>query len=87
MLTYGCAGCHGTDGVSKGPASPSIAGFHMRYLFRVMRQYRDRERAATIMDRIASAYTPKELRSIATHYSEMPWGDADFSVDEDKYRE
>lgn len=84
MLTFGCAGCHGTDGVSTGPASPSIAGFDMRYLLDVMRQFKKGERAATIMDRLSAAYTVKELRLIATHFSEKPWGNADTVVDADK---
>lgn len=81
MLSFGCAGCHGTDGVSRGPASPSIAGFDMRYLFRVMRQFKQGERAATVMDRLAAGYTVKELRLIATHFSEQPWGNADAVID------
>ena len=26
MLSYACAGCHGTNGASAGPAMPSLAG-------------------------------------------------------------
>ena len=31
MLADTCAGCHGTDGGSQGPASPSIAGLDASY--------------------------------------------------------
>jgi sulfide dehydrogenase cytochrome subunit len=58
----------------------------MRYLFRVMRQFQKGERAATIMDRLASAYTVKELRLIATHFAEQPWGNADTVVEENQAR-
>ncbi|MFY9974750.1 MAG: c-type cytochrome, partial [Chromatiaceae bacterium] len=36
MLAETCAGCHGTDGTSVGPASPTIAGMNGEYFTELM---------------------------------------------------
>ena len=60
MLGNTCAGCHGTYGVSTGPATPSLAGMPEEYFVESMEAYRDGTRPATIMTRIAKGYTDEE---------------------------
>jgi sulfide dehydrogenase cytochrome subunit len=73
LLGSGCTGCHGEGGTSVGPAIPSIAGLDRIYFARVMLQFKNKERPATIMDRIASGYTDSELREMAKYFGGLPW--------------
>jgi len=77
MLSDTCAGCHGTDGASAGPTIPSIAGYPREYLEQVMMQFRNGERPATIMDRIAAGYSDKRIRAIADFFSQLPLENAE----------
>jgi sulfide dehydrogenase cytochrome subunit len=69
MLAETCAGCHGTDGVSGGPATPTIAGLHGEYFVEVMKGYRDGTAYATIMNRIAKGYTDEEFGKLASFFA------------------
>lgn len=69
MLSYTCAGCHGTNGVSAGPGIPSIAGLSQDYLIEAMQDYRDDERNPTIMNRIAKGYSDKEFELMGQFFS------------------
>ena len=40
MLANTCAGCHGTNGVSSGPSTPSIAGMSKVYFINAMLAYK-----------------------------------------------
>ena len=40
MLAGNCVGCHGVDGVSRGPASPNIAGMSKAYFVGAMLSYK-----------------------------------------------
>jgi sulfide dehydrogenase cytochrome subunit len=73
MLASTCAGCHGTNGASKGPATPSIAGLEEEYFVGVMNAYKSGERWSTIMGRIAKGYSDEDIAAIAKHYSQMPF--------------
>jgi sulfide dehydrogenase cytochrome subunit len=64
MLADTCAGCHGTDGKSNGPAAPSIAGISSAYLVDSMNQFKSGERASTIMGRIAKGYTEEQYAAM-----------------------
>jgi sulfide dehydrogenase cytochrome subunit len=69
MLVYPCAGCHGTNGVSAGPAIPTIAGISHDYFIDAMKDYRDGDRPATVMGRIAKGYTDEEIKKMAEFFS------------------
>jgi len=71
MLANTCAGCHGTNGNSQGPATPSLAGASKDYLIEVMEYYKTGERASTIMGRIAKGYTKEEIERIADFFSKQ----------------
>jgi sulfide dehydrogenase cytochrome subunit len=72
-LSVPCNGCHGPDGVSPGVSIPSIAGLDSEFMTKVLEQYRDGSRQATIMNRIARGYKTYELRKIAGYFSAKPW--------------
>lgn len=73
MLANTCAGCHGTNGSSVGPASPTIAGISVDYFIETMEAYQTGERPSTIMGRIAKGYSEKEIDLMADYFSKQPF--------------
>ena len=76
MLANTCAGCHGTNGVSGGPAMPSIAGMPVTYLTEIMADFRSGERPSTIMGRLAEGYTDEENALMAEFFAKQTWQNA-----------
>ena len=73
MLANTCAGCHGTNGSSMGPASPTIAGISKDFFVETMEAYKSGERLSTIMGRIAKGYTDEEVKLMAGFFSKQPF--------------
>ena len=76
MLSDTCSGCHGTDGTSVGPASPSIAGISNDYFVEIMQGFASGDIPSTIMGRIAKGYTEDEIKVMAKHYSGLKFAAA-----------
>lgn len=68
-LAYTCAGCHGTDGSSAGPSSPSIAGLDPEVFMDAMQDYKVDLRNSTIMNRIAKGYTDEQIQGMAMFFA------------------
>jgi len=68
-LAFTCAGCHGTDGSSVGPSSPSIAGMDPEVFIDAMREYKADWRISTIMNRIAKAYSDEQIAGMAQFFA------------------
>ena len=73
MLANTCAGCHGTDGVSTGPAIPTIAGLSNDYFVEIMKGYAAGTIPSTIMGRMAQGYTEDEIKQLAKFYIAKPF--------------
>ena len=73
MLANTCAGCHGPNGSSMGPATPTIAGISKDYFIETMEEYISGERPATVMSRIAKGYTKEEIKLMAEYFSKQPF--------------
>ena len=73
MMANTCVGCHGTNGSSAGPATPTIAGMSTDTFIEAMKGYKDGSRPATVMDRIAKGYTDDEVKQMATYFSKLPF--------------
>jgi len=71
-----CAGCHGTNGVSAGPAMPSIAGMQSTYMTFIMQEFKDGTRPSTIMGRIAKGYTEEQTKAMADFFAKQKWVNA-----------
>lgn len=71
-LAFTCAGCHGTDGSSVGPSSPSIAGMDPEVFIDAMSAYKADERFSTIMTRIARGYTDEQIEGMAWFFARQP---------------
>lgn len=80
-LAYTCAGCHGTNGVSNGPATPTLAGMHETYLSDAMIAYREGERPSTIMTRIAKGYNDEEIAAMASFFAKQEYVQAKQSTE------
>ena len=73
MLGNTCAGCHGTNGVSNGPASPSLAGIDYDYMVDAMKTFQAGERRSTIMTRIAKGYDDADIEAMSKYFSEKKY--------------
>lgn len=70
-LSYTCAGCHGTNGVSNGPATPTIAGLSSAYLVEAMENYKSGDSYSTIMGRIAKGYSTEEFEAMGEFFAKQ----------------
>ncbi|HSQ07233.1 MAG TPA: cytochrome c4 [Chromatiaceae bacterium] len=75
-LANTCAGCHGTGGVSSGPASPTLAGTNPEYFNDIMKRYADGSAYSTIMGRIAKGFTTEEIALMADYFAKAPFAPA-----------
>jgi sulfide dehydrogenase cytochrome subunit len=82
MLSETCAGCHGTEGASRGPAIPSIDGMNGEYFIEMMEGYRDDEIYGTIMNRIAKGYSDEEISLMGTFFAGKKFKPAKQKFDE-----
>ncbi|MCU7837344.1 MAG: c-type cytochrome [gamma proteobacterium symbiont of Taylorina sp.] len=71
-LANTCAGCHGIDGNSTGPAIPSIAEMSTEYFNEAMADYKVKDgRVNTIMSRIAKGYSEEEIKLMAGYFAKQ----------------
>jgi sulfide dehydrogenase cytochrome subunit len=73
LLAFQCAGCHGFNGHSVGPATPSLAGFPEEYFVETMMAYKEEKRYATIMDRVARGYSQEDFEAMAVFFAAQPY--------------
>lgn len=71
-LAFTCAGCHGTDGSSVGPSSPSIAGMDPEVFVDAMKAYQADRRNSTIMNRIAKGYSEEQIQGMSRFFARQP---------------
>jgi sulfide dehydrogenase cytochrome subunit len=83
MLANTCAGCHGTNGVSTGPAAPTISGLSPDYFVETMNGFASGDIKSTIMGRIAKGYTEDEIKAMAKFYTGKPFVKAKQNFDAD----
>jgi sulfide dehydrogenase cytochrome subunit len=81
MLANTCAGCHGYEGKSVGPASPNLAGMSETYFIESMEAFKFGDRPSTIMGRIATGYTDEQTAAMAAYFASLPVYKAPQEVD------
>ena len=64
-----CAACHGDQGVSGNPATPSVAGQDAEYLAAALRAYKDGSRKDEAMKGAAAALDNRAMKDIAAYYA------------------
>ena len=82
MLANTCAGCHGTNGNSVGPASPSIAQMEKIAFVETMKAFQSGDMYSTIMGRIAKGYTDEEIEAMAGFFAGQKYVAAKQEFDE-----
>ena len=69
MLVGNCIACHGPNGSSLGPATPTISGSDDETFLEAMMAYKNDERPSTIMGRIAKGYSEADFEQMANYFS------------------
>jgi cytochrome subunit of sulfide dehydrogenase len=67
-LADGCTSCHGIQGQSRGYI-PSLDQLSKADITRAMIEFRAQKRPATIMNRIARAYSDEEIALLANYFA------------------
>ncbi len=81
-----CAGCHGPNGSSFGPVTPTIASLSIDYFVMSMKDYRDGKRPATVMDRIAKGYSDDDIAEMAKYFQKQKFVRYPQKTDVDKVK-
>jgi cytochrome c553 len=69
-LAATCANCHGTNGKAvSGSTVASLAGRPKEELVRLMGEFRDGKRPATIMHQLSKGYTPAQVETMAAWFA------------------
>lgn len=69
--TAECSGCHGDDGNSIIPGTPSLAGQHVSYLMKALKQYQDGLRKNEEMSAFVEGMAAADMEDIAYFYAAM----------------
>ena len=69
LLASACIACHGPNGNSAGPASPSIAQMEKVAFVDTMKAFQSGDMFGTIMDRLAKGYTDEEIELMADYFA------------------
>lgn len=71
-LAAQCAACHGDNGVSPAPEFPSLAGQLATYTYKQLQDYKNGQRAHTLMSSIAAGLSDQDMADMAAWYSSLP---------------
>lgn len=70
-LSAPCAACHGAEGVSGNPSSPSLAGQDAQYLAGTLHAYKDGTRGNTTMKALSAALDDTAIKNLAAFYASL----------------
>jgi cytochrome c553 len=68
-LAAPCAGCHGDDGISKLPGTPSLTGLDPKYLVAAMKAYKSGQRSSDAMKPMVAGLTDQDMSNVALYYA------------------
>jgi cytochrome c553 len=71
-LAEGCAACHGAEGVSEMPMTPSLAGQPDEYVQWQLVYFRSGARKSEIMVPVAESLSNEEIRNLGAYYASLP---------------
>ena len=75
-LAASCAGCHGTGGVSRNEATPSLAGQIPNYTQFQLAAFRAKLRPSDVMQRVAGKLTDQDIADLSAYYAAQAVGPA-----------
>ena len=67
-----CADCHGADGISQMPLTPSLAGQSDEFVQWQLVYFRAGTRKSEVMGPIAEALNNEEIRNLGAYYASLP---------------
>ena len=67
-LAATCANCHNTTGKAL-TGQPALAGRSKESMIRLLKEFKDGRRPATVMHQLAKGYTDAQLESIAEYFA------------------
>lgn len=70
LIAESCVSCHGQEGAGQGTILP-IAGYDRAQFLEVWEAFRNDERPATIMNRIAPGFTDDEVQTLADYFASL----------------
>jgi cytochrome c553 len=70
-LSTPCAACHGAEGVSGNPSTPSLAGQDAQYLGAALRAYKDNTRGDSTMKALTATLDDAAMQNLAAFYAAM----------------
>lgn len=70
-LAANCTNCHRTTGAESG-GIPSLRGHSRAELARMLREFRDGVRAATVMHQLAEGYSDAQIDQLALFFARHP---------------
>ena len=71
MISFACAGCHGTNGGSAGLTMPSLASQSKTAIVDAMKKFKSGERPSTVMGRLAKGDSDADFDAMATFFSKQ----------------
>jgi cytochrome c553 len=71
-LAEGCTACHGADGVSQTPLTPSLAGQPDEYVQWQLVYFRSGARKSEVMGPITEALSNEAIRNLGAYYASLP---------------
>jgi cytochrome c553 len=71
-LAEGCAACHGADGVSQMPLTPSLASQPDEFVQWQLVYFRSSARKSEVMGPIAEALNNEDIRNLGAYYASLP---------------
>jgi cytochrome c553 len=71
-LAEGCAGCHGADGVSQMPLTPSLAGEPDYFTQWQLIYFRSGARKSEVMVPIAESLNNDDVRNLGAYFASLP---------------
>ena len=70
ILAGTCAGCHGAELGGSG-AIPTLRGHSADYIRFTLKSFKNGERQATVMNRLAAGYSDEEIEALAVYLSQL----------------
>lgn len=71
MISFACAGCHGTNGGSAGMTMPSLASQSKSAIVDAMKKFKSGDRPSTVMGRLAKGYTDADFAAMGDFFSKQ----------------
>jgi sulfide dehydrogenase cytochrome subunit len=84
MISFACAGCHGTNGGSAGKLMPNLASQSKTAIVDAMKKFQSGERTSTIMGRLAKGFTEADFEAMGDFFSKQKFHATSQKVDKAK---